>query len=243
MSTVASVSTTTNNAKCPHGFPVGTCPICSGMGGGSSKKTHKYSNPNQTMSYSEMLAVLHRMQANQQRKADEKANLEKLAQNLQNVKHILSRIMTRLNNVLNKIQNILPSPINNLFRTIANNILQPLMNILAQFPQAVRNFNNFVQDIKAQMFVIAEKLASVFSEIKNFIKESLSKSFKRFTKKVYQILSIFSLNSDDDFREDERVNNEIYAFKVRDIKNLKEILFRLIEKRKKEDESILKRHI
>ena len=47
---------------CPHGLPVGACPICSGMGGGGAKKADSTAKPGE-MSWNECYAIGQMMKA------------------------------------------------------------------------------------------------------------------------------------------------------------------------------------
>ena len=74
--------TVQNTAKCPHGFPVGACPICSGMGGGGKSKDRDKARVPGEMTYNECLAEWHRMQA--QKEAKQQAKLQAQLDRAQN---------------------------------------------------------------------------------------------------------------------------------------------------------------
>lgn len=239
MATVSPISPN-NVSTCPHGAPFGACPICSGMGGGSVKQKRP-EPPKNEMSYAECYAVWMRMKAADRREAQNEANLQRQIETLENAKRVLNQITEKLLNVLNKIENMLPSPVNALFNTVVNNILKPVMNIIANFPNFVAGINKFIQNIQREIYIVAEKLAGVFGEIKNFIRENISKTFKRFTKKVYKILNLFGLFGEDgeenNFEEDNKAFAEIQAFKTKDIVSIKEFLLKLrnVERKPKDD--------
>jgi len=235
MATIAPISPNTVQ-NCPHGLPFGACPVCSGMGGGG-KSVKKADPPKNEMSYGECYAIWMRMKALDRRKLEAENNLLKQAEFIQNAKQMLNQMSERLLSVLNKIQNILPTPVNSLFGAAVNNILKPLLNVIRNFPNFINNINKFVQNIQREVYIVAEKLASVFGEIKNFIQKQVSGAFKKFTKKVYKILNIFGLKDDDDFEEDEKVSAEIAAFKTKDVVSIKEFLISLIrtERKPKDD--------
>ena len=72
-------ATIQNNNKCPHGYPIGACPICNGMSGGGIPKDRNKPRKAGEMSYNECLAEWHRMQRAEQAKQQDKAkNLEAL---------------------------------------------------------------------------------------------------------------------------------------------------------------------
>lgn len=224
--------TTTNIHTCPHGMSPGACPVCN-PGGGSTKKAN--ATPKNEMSYGEMYAIWMRMKAADRRKLQNENNIKREAEILANTKAVLSKMTDKLINVLNRMESILPKPVANLFHATVNNILKPIINIIQNFPNFVKNIGEFIQNIQKEVYIAAEKLASVFGEIKNFIQKRVSESFKKFTKKVYKILNIFGLNSgEDDLEDDERVNAEIAAFKANDVVFIKEFLISLTRISKKE---------
>ena len=72
--------------KCPHGLPIGACPICSGMGGGSIKKDRDKPRVAGEMSYNECMAewmkILAAKDAKIQAKIDRiEINQQKLVEN------------------------------------------------------------------------------------------------------------------------------------------------------------------
>ena len=231
-----------NIHTCPHGLSPGACPVCSGMGGGGGAPKKADPAPKNEMSYAECYAVWMRMKAADRREAQAENNLQRQAEFLQNTKRILSEITDKLLNVLNRIENMLPRPVAALFNVTVGNILRPVLNIIQNFPNFVENINKFIQNIQREAYIVAEKLASVFGEIKNFIQKKVSETFKKFTKKVYKILNIFGLKyGEDDFEEDEKVSAELAAFKAKDVVSIKEFLISLIKidkkERKAEDDS------
>ncbi len=226
MATVSPIAPNTVK-NCPHGLPFGACPTCSGMGGGGGS-VKKAQPPKNEMSYGECYAIWMRMKAADSQKLEGEQNLQRQAEFLQKSKEMLNQMSEKLLSALNKIQNILPAPMDKLFGAVANNILKPLLNIIQNFPNFVNNISKFVQNIQREVYIVAEKLASVFGEIKNFIQKQVSETFKKFTKKVYKILNIFGLREEEDFEEDEKVSAEIAAFKAKDVVSIKEFLISLI---------------
>ena len=136
MATIAPIAPNTVH-NCPHGLPAGACPVCSGMGGGGAKPAKKAEPPKNEMSYGECYAIWMRMKAADRRKLEAENNLQRQAEFLQNAKQMLSQMSERLLSVLNKIQNILPAPVANVFGAVVNNILKPLLNIIQNFPNFI----------------------------------------------------------------------------------------------------------
>ena len=226
-----------NNARantCPHGLPLGACPICNGMGGGgSTKKADEPRRPGE-MTYQECYAQWKQMQrAEAMDKAAQEAMLKnaELASKLQKQLAGLSEITTK---VLDNIQNALPKPIAKAFEGISNNIIKPLVNIIKNIPEAVKNIASFVENIKTELIKAQEKIAAVVGEVKNFIEKKISDSIKSLKKRFKRFFSIFGI--DEEFEEDEKIRDEMSVFKNFEIENLKEAIRKLLTPRKKDEE-------
>lgn len=236
-----SISPVTSNSvqTCPHGAAPGVCPICSGMGGGGGKTKKADTQPKNEMSYAQCYAIWTRMKAAERREMQAENAMQRQAEFLANTQKMLAQMTEKLLNTLSKIENILPTPLKGMFAATVNNILKPIMNFIVNFPNFVSDIGKFLQNMQREIYIVAEKLASVFGEIKNFIKEKVSETFKKFTKKVYKILNIFGLFEEDNFEEDERVSTELAVFKAKDVVSIKEFLIKLAGmERKEKDEHI-----
>ena len=102
-----SVSRATNNkiGTCPHGLPMGACPICNGMGGGGSVKRD---NKPREMTWNECYAIGQMLKA--QKLARENTQKMYVAQDMQ---AYLNRLQTQLVALKNMVLNSLPKPIAN----------------------------------------------------------------------------------------------------------------------------------
>ena len=67
---------------CPHGLPLGACPICNGMGGGSVKKADFSAKPGE-MSWNECAAIGAFLKAQQQAKLARQQDAQNFAQKMQ----------------------------------------------------------------------------------------------------------------------------------------------------------------
>lgn len=232
MSAVTSVSP--HIAKtCPHGLPVGACPICSGMGGGSSVKKSAPKVENE-MSYSQCYAIWMRMKAEKAQKQAQAESLARQIEFLDKMKATLAKNFDKLMTALDKIQKMLPAEVQVVFSKIVSNIIKPLVSLIQDFPKVVKNIQTFIQNIQRLVYVAAEKLAAVFGEIKNFIKRKLSENFKKFTNKVYKILNLFGLE-DEKLDDDEVITAEINAFKANEAKTVKELMLRIFKNSEREE--------
>ena len=232
---MASISpVTTNNVKtCPHGLPFGACPVCNGMGGGGGSVKKADPPKKNEMSYAQCYAIWMRMKAADRDKLEMKADNQRQAAFIQNTQKMMQNAADKLLNILNRIESSLPKSFAALFNASMGNILRPLLNIIKNLPEFMKHAGKFIQNIQREVYNAAEKLVSIFGEIKNFIQKKLSESFKKFTKKVYRILNIFGFNNEEDLGDDEKVDAEIAAFKPKDILSIKEFLIRLTRKETK----------
>lgn len=219
---------------CPHGLPLGACPICNGMGGGSSSRKMDEPRRPGEMTYQECYAQWKQMQRAQ---AADKAAQEAMIKNAELAAQLqkqLAGLADKTVNVLNSIQNVLPKPAAKAFAVISNNILKPLLNIVKNFPEIIRNLPNTIETIKNELLKAQEKLSAIFGEVQNFIQKKISDSIKSLKKRFKSLLSI--LSSDDDFEDEDEFDEQINVFKNIEIDNLKESIRKLITPKLKEYE-------
>lgn len=224
-----------NNTRantCPHGLPLGACPICNGMGGaGSTKKADEPRRPGE-MTYQECYAQWKQMQ---RAEAREKAMQEAMLKNAElaaKFQQQLANITNTASNILDKIQNVLPKPAAKVFALISNNLLKPLLNIIKNLPEIIKELPNTIQNIKNEIIRVAEKLGAIFGEIQNFVEKKISDAAKSIKKRFRKLLSLFGIEEE----LEEEYEEEFRVFKQFKIENLKETLRKLITPNKKEKE-------
>lgn len=214
-----------NNNKCPHGFPIGTCPLCSGMGG-APKDRDKPRRAGE-MSYNECMAAWIKIQAMQEAKIQDKIN--KLE--AQHQKTIENRIISGLDKIQNLIKNFenklenAPKIIKIPAQIVLNIIIKPILNLISKLPIIITNIKTFVSNIIQMINSASEKISSLLGEIKNFVNEKVTKKFK---KTIKTILSLFSENS-----QDEEEKEIIEKLKAREIKKIIKEMFKI---KKEKDE-------
>jgi len=220
-------NTVQNNNKCPHGFPLGSCPICSGMGG--APKDRNKPRKSGEMSYNECLAQWHRMQKAEQREKQAELN----AQNTISDMKTKNNFSEKIGNLVPKLENaqkrapVLLKPAINALKGILNFSLNATKNIFAVYQNTVQSINRLADSA-------AEKLSSFLGEIKNFFQGF---KFMPKTKKILKtVLSLFlSKNSEEEQEE----NEEILRLKLREIKkSFLRIFTRDEEKTQKTEENI-----
>lgn len=222
--TLGYTQTIQNNNKCPHGFPVGSCPICSGMGGGSKQDKNKPRVAGE-MSYNECLAQWHRMQAKKEAKIQERLDRIEQAQNqllLNRIMAGLDKISKNINDFINKIEpmpKIIKAPI----KIFINVIIKPILNIISKIPEIIKNTQTSISNFISS---VSEKMASILGEIRNFINFQFENKLK---KPIKLFLSLFT-----EEEENKEENEEIEKLKLRELKKVLKGIFRKKQKNKED---------
>lgn len=228
---------TQNNNKCPHGFPIGACPICNGMGGGGgvSKDRNKPRRAGE-MSYNECLAQWHKMQKAQLEKKQDKLDRLELARTQTEIKNkALDKLASNISN-LQKAFNALNDKISNLPTLlkipakVLTAIAQPIINLIAKIPDAIKNIQTFFNNTTQFINSVAEKLSSFLGEIKNFVQEF--KIVNQTKKALKTLLNLFTQGEEEGKEE----NEEIEKLKLRELKKI----FKGLLKKKTHEEEIEK---
>ena len=203
---------------CPHGLPPGACPICSKMGGGGGMRAGERAQKAGEMSYYECVMLGNLMRAN---KLASKRHAEALKQNAEAHKEF-ELVMTRLsNNLQNFIQRMNVSFITKPIAFIVQNTLLAVVNFIKNIPRIVQNFHNL-------KFEIQDKLNAIFGEIKNFIQKTISRIVSTIKSKFDGLFKIFKKNKTKD--DDTKIDDDKKIF------NLKNILQKIIRKKKEKDD-------
>ncbi|MBR6163764.1 hypothetical protein IKQ26_07750 [bacterium] len=232
---VNAVSQTSNNL-CPHGLPPGACPACSG-GGGGHKKLH--SNPvkkSNQWSYAKCYSVWQSMKA-QKAAAEQKALNE--ARQLETAKALqtkLNKIMTKFQNLATTLTNMLPEGVRATFAKVFNSVITPMMNLINKLPQLGENIKNFLNDIKAQILSVSEKLTAIYGEIKNFVERKIAQRYKKLTKSLIKLF-VFNLE-DENYSDDE----ELRIFKSRELRKIRHAVMSVTKESESSNENSPKTH-
>ena len=206
----------TKIGTCPHGLPLGACPICNGMGGGGggSKKADKAVGE---MSYDQCYAVWQQMlkakELAEQRKQDAmhtqmQANISFSAK-LNNLALKSAELAQNLTGLTQRIQNlpkIISTPII-LTAKIATTVLNIVQNVVVITQKVI----NFVQQKFAD---ISDKLNAIFGELKNAIEKKISDKLKDFKKKVKSLFGIIEPEYVDDEEKKIEESKRLFKFKT-----------------------------
>ncbi len=205
---------------CPHGAPMGACPLCRGMGGGGGNvDRHDTRRRAGEMTWNECFAqslILNQMKQRQLQEAQQ--NQAQLAFQNNAVAQMAGRFAAFVGNVVSNIASkaleamnkTLIQPALNSIRNLVNVIRENLQNLTQQVKQVLN-------DIKQKIIDISDKLAAIFGEMKNALEKSVADRFKQLTKKVLSLFAFIDTEfATDD--EDERVEDDKRAFELTQIK-------------------------
>lgn len=183
---------------CPHGLPMGACPICNGMGGGGGASSKKLNSPKE-MSWSECYSAWQKIiQAKDLAKQRQEItpNSISFTAGLANFSQKIANISEKLANFVQNTQS-LPKIISTPLKMIAK-ITIPILNTIQNLSDMAKNAINFAKEKFAD---ISEKLNAIFGELKNSIENKISEKLKDFKKKFKSIFGIFE---PEDIVDDEK---------------------------------------
>ena len=200
----------TRVGTCPHGLPLGACPICNGMSGGGGAKKADFSAKPGEMSWNECAAIgafLRAQKAAQQAKeADFQAHIQALAK----FQNTMANAAQKAAQFATLIQSFMPAIIAKPLAFVMNNIIANGLNILKNLPNAV---TNFVQNLSQKLADISDKLTAVYGEIKAAIAKKISETFKDIKKKIKSLFGIFEPTDIDS--EDKKVDEAKRTFELK----------------------------
>ena len=210
---VSAVQTTgVRSGLCPHGLPVGACPICSGGMGSNQVATADFSAKPGEMSWNECAAIgafLKSLRnARLARESDYQNRIIAMAQFQNNMAKMAQNLQTF-------IQNMSQSALTRPLAMIAQNVLLPVVKFMKDLPV---NFLQATANVAQKLADITDKLTAIYGELK----ASMDKKFSDFAKKVKKkILSIFEIfKAENESSDDERI--EDYEKQLNKLKTLLE---------------------
>lgn len=214
----------TSAGLCPHGLPPSACPICSKMGGGVGTRPGERAQKPGEMSYDECLRMGAIIRARllaqkEQRLQNQLEAIRAFDSAISKLKNNLQKFIERMSN------NIVTKPI----AFVAKNFAMPILKFIQNIPLIIQNISKFIQNLKID---IQDKLNAIFGEIKNFIQKKVSDIVSALKNKLKNIFKIFKKNNSDD--EDTKIDDDKKIF------NLKNILRKIIRKKKEKDDKYSK---
>lgn len=222
----ASTATIQNTGKCPHGLPIGACPICNGMGGGATQRKDKPRVPGE-MTYAECMAAWIKIQAAKEAKIEAQIQRMENAQALYEKNRLIIGLDKAMKNLDKLAQNLeqMPKIISIPAKIVINIIVKPILNLIAKIPIAINNIQAFLSNIKSFITSVGEKVAALLGDVKNFIDAKIAQPIK---KAIKTVLAFFA-------QSEEEESEEVYKLKTRELKKVLKGLFRIKNKHKEEE--------
>ena len=202
-----------NNARigtCPHGLPLGACPICNGMSGGGGMKKADFSAKPGEMSWNECAAIGAFLKAQQQAKLQREQDAQNFALRVQAFQNALINSSQKLADISQFFSNNTPAIIAKPVNFVLNTVFGGLARTIANIPAAI---SNTIQTIQQKSADISDKLTAIMGELKASMEKKISDAFKDLKKKVKSLFSIFQpLDADND---DKQIDETKKAFELR----------------------------
>ena len=194
---------------CPHGLPLGACPICNGMGSGGAKKADFSAKPGE-MSWNECAAIGAFLKAQQNAKLQRQQDAQNFAQSVQAFQQTMANAHQRLVSLAQFFNNTMPSIIAKPVNFVLNTVLANAVNIIKNIPT---NITNMVQNFSQKLADISDKLTAMYGELKAAIHKKVSETLNEFKKKIKSLFAIFQpLDEDND---DKKINETKKAFELK----------------------------
>lgn len=212
---------------CPHGLPAGTCPICSGMGGGASVRKADFSaNPGE-MSWNECAAIGAFLKAQREAKLARQQDVVNWAKSLENFEKNVMNISQRISVFMSKISQQMPPILAKPLNFIVKNFMFKPLNVIQNVSALIRNFPQKLVDI-------LNKLNAIYGELKAALNKRASEVVSSLKKKFKSIFSVFETLEEKD--DDEKMEEFKNSFKLRTF--IHDLYGKLSKKRKKPEDSL-----
>jgi hypothetical protein len=172
---------------CPHGLPLGACPICNGMSGGGAKKTDNSTKAGE-MTWEQCAAIGAFLKAQRLAKMQRKQDAINFAQKALAFEKAMMNASQKLANLGGFFAQKTPAIISKPVNFILNNVVGKMLNVLAKMPVTIAKVFQVVQQKLAD---ISDKLTAMMGELKTAVEKKISEAFKNLKKKIKSIFAIF----------------------------------------------------
>lgn len=202
----------TNSSRvgtCPHGLPLGACPICNGMGGGGAKKADFSAKPGE-MSWNQCAAIGAFLKAQKMAKQVKEQDAMNFAQRAEAFQTALMNSSQRIANIAQFISQNTPQIIAKPINFVLNTIIGGIVRTIANIPMTI---SNVIQAVQQKIADISDKLTAIMGELKASIDKKISDAFKIVKKKIKSIFAIFKPLDDDN--EEKQIDETKKTFELR----------------------------
>lgn len=208
---------------CPHGLPIGACPICNGMGSGGAGRRDVPRKAGE-MTYNECAAMGAILRANKHakevREANFQARLSAMAQLEKNIQSSVAKTLQFAQMIEKSMPAIIAKPVSFVLTNVVARGLNFVQNV-------VGSISNFAQNFTQKLADITDKLTAVYGELKTAVEKKISDIREAIKERIRSVFGIFRNKKD----EEKQVEETKKAFK------LKTFLHKLYRKLKKEKEN------
>ena len=212
--TIASSALHSNSTKissCPHGMPLGACPICNGMAGGNSTTKRDIPRNVGEMTYNQCAAIGAMLKAQKNAKA-QMENAQKDRQNFliqfqKNISSAHQRLMEYNLFIKNALPSVIAKPVVFMLNLFVGNLLIIAINI----PKLLTNLSN---TLFSKITDISDKLAAVYGELKASVDEKISKFLAGIKKKLKSLFFVFGTEEADDREKEIEEEKRIFELKT-----------------------------
>jgi hypothetical protein len=211
----------THSAKvgtCPHGLPLGACPICNGMAGGNSTTKRDIPRNVGEMTYNQCAAIGAMLKAQKHAKAQAKETQQNYLQSLVNFSKNIAQLHQKLMDLTVLLSNSTPALISKPINFILTNFVGRILIVFQNIPNMIVNI---AQGLSQKFVEISDKLVAIFGEIKTAISEKVSKFVARIKKKLFFIFGTSEADDEEKKIEEAKRTFELKTFIHSLIKNFK----------------------
>ena len=192
-------TTTLKAGTCPHGLPLGACPICNGMGGGGGMRKADFSAKPGEMSWNECAAIGAFLKAQANARAQRQQDAQNYALQMQNFQNTMEAARGRMAELAAFFKGNMPAIIAKPAVFILNTVIGGTLNIIKNIPTAIANT---FQVLGQKLADISDKLTAMMGELKAAINKKISETFNELKKKVKSLFGIFQpLDADNDEKQ------------------------------------------
>lgn len=217
----------TKAGTCPHGAPLGACPICNGMSGAGQKKANFSAKPGE-MSWNECAAIGAFLKAQKNARLARQQDAENFAKQAIAFQNGLTKMSERIAQLASMVSQKFPPIVAKPFNFVLGTIIGGSINFIKNIPV---NIQGLVQNIGQKFADISDKVSAVLGEIKTAIEKKISEPIQNFKKKLKSLFAIFGTDNTDN--DDKQIDETKKAFK------LKTFIHELYKKLKKDEEKEL----
>lgn len=225
-----------NRGTCPHGNPIGACPICNGGGGGGAiSSNYKKDTVPGGMTWDECFAYLRMVKSQKQHVQDENQyhtnSLMNFVQNNRIAQFISANMLTISTFVQTNITQPITNFANRVFSSVTNSVLN-LAKALANTTLA-NNIKNLAEKIQKNIADISNKIASMVGEPIMAAAKFISDTWQKLKAKKFIFFSPIDTEMEQGDQEE-----EIELKRWLGLKTLKDNIEKLLKSQKNNKEII-----